>query len=68
LEQACQRARLLDVCSYPSIKSILDTKLETQPVPAPPVGTAVLVTHDNLRGASYYQSLNPNPQENPHVA
>ena len=68
LEQACQRARLLDVCSYPSIKSILDTKLETQPVPAPPVVTAVLVTHDNLRGASYYQSLNPNPQENPHVA
>ena len=68
LEQACQRALLLDVCSYPSIKSILDTKLETQPVPAPPVVTAVLVTHDNLRGASYYQSLNPNPQEKPHVA
>lgn len=68
LEQACQRARLLDVCSYPSIKSILDTKLETQPVAAQPVVTAVLVTHDNLRGASYYQSLNPNPQEKPHVA
>ena len=55
LEQACQRARLLDVCSYASIKSILDTKLETQPVPAQPVVTAVLVTHDNLRGAPYYQ-------------
>lgn len=31
LEQACQRARWLDVCSYRSIKSILDAKLETQP-------------------------------------
>jgi transposase len=55
LEQACQRARLLDVCSYRSIKSILDAKLETQPVPSQPVVTAVLVTHDNLRGAPYYQ-------------
>ena len=56
LEQACQRARLLDVCSYRSIKSILAAKLETQPVASPqPVITPVLVTHDNLRGAPYYQ-------------
>ncbi len=55
LEQACQRARLLDVCSYRSIKSILDTKLETQPGPEQSVVTAGLVTHDNLRGAPYYQ-------------
>ena len=68
LEQACQRARLLDVCSYSSIKSILDTKLETQPVPTQPGVTAGLVTHDNLRGAAYYQPLNQQPQETPHVA
>jgi len=55
LEQACQRALLLDVCSYRSIKSILDTKLETQPLLSPPSVTKVLVTHDNLRGAPYYQ-------------
>jgi len=55
LEQACQRARLLDVCSYRSIKSILVAKLETQPVSSPPIVTTVLVTHDNLRGAPYYQ-------------
>lgn len=55
LEQACQRARLLDVCSYRSIKSILAAKLETQPVASPPSVTPVLVTHDNLRGAPYYQ-------------
>jgi transposase len=55
LEQACQRALLLEVCSYRSIKSILDTKLETQPVPVQPSGPVALVTHDNLRGAPYYQ-------------
>ena len=55
LEQACQRALLLEVCSYRSIKSILDTKLETQPLPAQPASPVALVTHDNLRGAPYYQ-------------
>jgi len=55
LEQACQRALLLAVCSYPSIKSILESKLETQPVASPPVVTSVLVTHDNVRGGHYYQ-------------
>jgi transposase len=55
LEQACQRALLLDVCSYPSIKSILESKLETQPVLSTPVATVALVTHDNLRGGHYYQ-------------
>jgi hypothetical protein len=55
LEQACQRALLLAVCSYPSIKSILESKLETQPVPATPVAAVALVTHDNLRGSHYYQ-------------
>jgi transposase len=55
LEQACQRALLLDICSYPSIKSILESKLETQPVPSTPVATGALVTHDNLRGGHYYQ-------------
>lgn len=55
LEQACQRALLLDVCSYRSIKSILESKLETQPVSSSPVVTPVLVAHDNVRGGHYYQ-------------
>jgi len=55
LEQACQRALLLAVCSYRSIKSILEAKLETQPLPAQPAVAAALVRHDNLRGASYYR-------------
>jgi hypothetical protein len=55
LEQACQRAVLLDVCSYRSIKSILDAKLETQPAPTSTAAPLVLVAHDNLRGGHYYQ-------------
>lgn len=55
LEQACQRALRLEVCCYRSIKSILEAKLDTQPLPAQPAVAANLVTHDNLRGAPYYQ-------------
>jgi hypothetical protein len=55
LEQACQRALLLELCSYPSIKSMLAAKLETQPVPSSPVITMVPVAHGNLRGSHYYQ-------------
>lgn len=58
LEQACLRARLLDVRTYQSIKSILERRLESQPLPEtdraePPV------THHNLRGADYYQQTQP---------
>jgi transposase len=55
LEQACQRALRLQVCCYRSIKSILEAKLDSQPLPAPSAAAATLVTHDNLRGAPYYQ-------------
>lgn len=72
LERACQRALLLDVCSYPSIQSILKSKLESQPLPVPLTPILTPVAHDNLRGADYYQSispLHPQPkQEPPHVA
>lgn len=54
LEQACERALLLDVCSYRSIASMLAMKLETQPVPPPAVGATPVVAHDNLRGGNYY--------------
>ena len=54
LEAACQRALLLDVCSYRSIRSILGAKLEKQPLPPAPLATAP-VSHENLRGGAYYQ-------------
>jgi transposase len=55
LEQACQRALLSDLCTYPSIKSILDSKLETQPLPTVTDAPLAPVAHDNLRGSHYYQ-------------
>ena len=56
MEAACRRALALDACSYRSIRSILKTKLDQQPLPGqntplvPPVST-----HDNIRGEAYYQ-------------
>jgi transposase len=54
LEQACQRALRLEVCSYRSIRSILDARLENQPLPAPTPASHP-VTHANLRGDTYYR-------------
>jgi len=53
LEAACKRAVQHDVCSYRSIKSILETKMDTRPVAEsiPPAPTP----HHNLRGEQYYQ-------------
>ena len=64
LEAACKRALHFKACSYRSIKSILQSHLENQPLeeqlhlPSPP--------HENLRGGSYYdQSSNPSTPVNP---
>ena len=54
LERACQRAVRLETCSYRSIKSILTTGLDRQPLPGvPPLLSAI--AHSNVRGAEYYQ-------------
>jgi transposase len=52
MEAACRRALHFGTCSYTSIKSILQNKLEAQaldPEAAPPSPT-----HENLRGGLYY--------------
>ena len=54
LERACQRAVRLGACSYRSIKSILMTGLDRQPLPGVPPAVAAIV-HPNIRGAEYYQ-------------
>jgi transposase len=54
LEAACRRAVLLDACNYRSIKSILATCADRQPLPATEAPTAAL-DHDNVRGSNYYQ-------------
>jgi transposase len=55
LEAACQRALLVGAASYRSVRSILLVGLDRQqePAAAPPAGRPV--THENLRGASYYR-------------
>ena len=53
LEQACQRALQADACSYRSLRSILETGLDRQPIKAEPPATAT-INHPNLRGATYY--------------
>lgn len=53
LESACKRAWLLDACTYKSIKSILSTGMDAQPLPKEG-GLCVPVVHENLRGSIYY--------------
>ncbi|MEI6150038.1 MAG: IS21 family transposase [bacterium] len=50
---ACRRAITLDVCAYPSIKSILKTGMDLAPAQDLPTGAPV-VYHANVRGADYY--------------
>jgi len=55
LEAACRRALALNVCSYRSIKSILETGLDrhaTEPLAVPAAHGGV---HVNVRGAGYYR-------------
>lgn len=53
LEAACGRALRLDAISYKSIKSILKSGLDRQPVPGttPP---APPISHPNIRGSEYF--------------
>jgi hypothetical protein len=52
LEAACARAIRLGVCSYHSVKSILESGLDQQAEePELPLNSP---THDNVRGQDYY--------------
>jgi transposase len=53
LEAAAARALSFGVCSYQSVKSILQRKLDQAP-PDPPQTELPLPVHDNLRGPGYY--------------
>lgn len=57
LEAACARALALRAHSYRSVASILQHRLDQQPLPAtgPPDTTTVPAAHENLRGRDYYQ-------------
>jgi transposase len=54
LEAACRRAIAMNACSYRSIKSMLATGFDRQPLEEPVVPAAHQEIHINVRGAGYY--------------
>ena len=57
MEAACLRALHLHSVSYKSVKSILKTRLDQQPLPkGVPARSLPLSSHANLRGSGYYQT------------
>ena len=55
VEAAARRAVTLNVCTYQSLKSILENNLEGQ-VPEPATGSSPPTDHPNLRGPGYYDT------------
>ncbi|HEY6250046.1 MAG TPA: IS21 family transposase, partial [Candidatus Angelobacter sp.] len=61
MEAACARALHLKVCTYKSVKSILERGLDRQPLPEskpllPPL------EHENVRGPDYYAGPENKPE------
>ena len=54
LEAACRRALEIGAASYRSVSSILKAGLDRQPPAEPPAARPL--AHENVRGASYYQT------------
>ena len=54
LEAACRRALILDACTYRSIRSILATATDRQPLPSGDKPQGPRILHPNLRGRDYY--------------
>jgi hypothetical protein len=52
LEKAAERALACRSHSYGSVASILEKKLESQPLPT--ITHASLPSHENIRGSSYF--------------
>jgi transposase len=58
MEAAAERALLTGACRYQSVKSILKTSLDTVP-PSLPEPSSPPLTHDNVRGADYFDRGGP---------
>jgi transposase len=58
MEAAAERALLAQACRYQSVKSILKNSLDAVPVSPPQPGSPPL-THDNVRGAEYFDQGGP---------
>jgi len=55
LEAACERALLVSARSYGAVKSILDNRLDGQPVRRRDGEAGGAVAHPNIRGSTYYR-------------
>jgi len=56
LEAACSRALMMNVCSYRSIKSILENSLDRQPLEPLDIPAVHGEVHSNVRGSAYYSN------------
>jgi hypothetical protein len=56
LEAACRRALYIGAISYRSVESILKNGLDHKPLPTD-TKQASPVQHHNIRGSSYYQTI-----------
>jgi transposase len=54
-EAACRRALALNICTYRSIKSVLENGLDRQSLEPIEPPAAYGVVHGNVRGAAYYE-------------
>lgn len=59
LEAACQRALHIGAYRYKSVKSILESSLDKEPLPNSTAPTRSAGHHENVRGAAYYQQTLP---------
>jgi hypothetical protein len=57
VEAACARALTVGAWSYRSVKSILETGLDGQPLQDGPTARAQEIVHANVRGAAYYAEV-----------
>ena len=65
LIKACRRAIALRSCSYNTVKMILKNKTENAPLPQESLPIdASTTTHENIRGADYYQPQNTGEDKN----
>ena len=55
VEAACRRAVRLDVCSYRSIKNILESGKDAEELPDETLEASCVRPHENVRGGGYYR-------------
>lgn len=59
LEAACRRAEHLGSCRYQTVKNILATGMDKQPLQQQQPLISSVPVHDNIRGANYYTEDTP---------